>query len=179
MMCTFINILRGFLFIFQCLATICFVSVSLLHPSTIVIYSSHYFCVFSQLGAGASVFRLQNQNTVEPEDVVHESNDPEPPHRKIRTWKPNKDVQKQKENGYNVKLKRNTNVGTVTESTTSKIEGIEGPGIIHQHMLSRPFRTPTRSSASQDKECEQSTVGPTKEDNMGIIHQDMLRKPNQ
>ena len=137
------------------------------------------FLSFSHLGAGASVFRLQNQNTAEPEDGVHESNDPEPPHRKIRTWRPNKEVQKQKENGYKVKQKSNTNVGAVNQGTTTQMEGIEGPGIIHQHMLSRPYPTPTHSNESHNKDCERSTVEPTQEDDVGIIHQDMLRKQNQ
>ena len=171
MMCTFINILRGFSNVWQ-LSFFIFLSVSLLHPSTIFIYSSHCFCVFSHLGAGASVFRLQNQNTAEPEDVVHESNDPEPPHRKIRTWKPNKEVQKQKENTYKGKPKSISSVVAVNQGTTTKMEGIEGPGIIHQHVLSRPYRS---TSLPPSKECDRSTVGPTQEDDVGIIRQDMLR----
>jgi len=130
-----------------------------------------FFVLISNLGAGASVFRLQNQDGAVSEDGVHESNDSEPPHRKIRTWRPTKDRQQQSNSGNKVKPhkkkdKEGYNAAKIVASS-------EGSGITHQHMLS----IHQHSSVSQHKDVCAGTgivVNPG-QDNMGIIHQDMLR----
>lgn len=153
---------------------------SLLPSHLIQISSSHCFlCSFSNLGVGASVFRLQNQDDTVSEDDVHESNEPEPPHRKNRTWRPTKDRQQPRDNDNKVKPKKKKDK---EGNNVAKTEAIQEPSVvIHQHMLSTPHCNPKHSSVSRHKNrfAGTSTVVNPGQDNMGIIHQDMLRKSVQ